>query len=676
MSAKVTSNNIELVDVSSSQELTNKTIDASLNDITNLPPSPAEWGSISGDIEDQSDLNAILITQDEAIVDITNKINPYITNPNALFDVSPWIVYQNTAQSTPVDGTGGTPTGSLTLTRDTTSKVIGTTSFLLEQAAFNSQGQGASCDFTIDNALKNSPLQITLKYNAVGPMVFGENSDVRVFIYDIDNAQLITPAYNTLDGSGSYKCTFQSTSSLNYRLILHVATTNTSGWQLFFGQVEVKESEDVWFPAISDMENTGPIAIGATTTAPTKGTTTSDVLFLSRSGDKANIVGYFQGSFSNAGSGDYLFSLPYNLKFDANKTKFYTGGAATFGAYATYGIGKASLSTVPDNTTYSGQGVIVPYDATRFRIGLSVESSTAYANAGFLGSSFWGGLPGSTITFDFSAPIQGWTSGNKTIGDIAVNVPVNVYAEKTSGSFSANADIGSWTSKIDDLNTFNLTTGLFTAPFTKRYRFIFTLHTTAANVGSAYIHAPRQGNANSTGATRVTAVAEIFLNKGETVSFRNSTALTSSTDTRIYISSIDGGDIFRTFNRSTTKYLASNITSNTTDIASLRFTNLIVGKLYDLDMTGLGVSLDPGTNNQLVITAVHDGGNLTRSIFRNDSASVSSLRKGGRAIFTATATTITFNATFTGSGNLFGDGTAWGSTVVLTELNNTVEGNF
>ena len=47
----------------------------------------------------------------------------YITNPSAKSVVTPWVTYANTPGSQPVNGTGGSP--SITLTQDTNSLTIG-----------------------------------------------------------------------------------------------------------------------------------------------------------------------------------------------------------------------------------------------------------------------------------------------------------------------------------------------------------------------------------------------------------------------------------------------------------------------------------------------------------------------------------------------------------------------
>lgn len=151
----------------------------------------------------------------------------------------------NGGDSSPTDGTGGVSSG-VTLTRNTATPLIGVASFDLGKIAANEQGQGVSTDFTINAVDKNSVLQVTFDYQASSGMVLGTNSDVRVFIYDIGNAVLIpvTPL-NTLSGTtGSphdFVGVFNTSSSSNYRLILHIATTSAVAWDLLFDGVTVND---------------------------------------------------------------------------------------------------------------------------------------------------------------------------------------------------------------------------------------------------------------------------------------------------------------------------------------------------------------------------------------------------------------------------------------------------
>ena len=142
----------------------------------------------------------------------------------------------NGGDTSPIDGTGGIVTG-VTFTRNTSTPLVGVASFDLGKDANSREGTGVSTDFTINSIDKDKKLQINFIYQGSSGMVLGSSSDVRVFIYDIDNAALITVTPSiTLPGPVNapheYTGFFTTTTSSNYRLILHIATTNATAWDL------------------------------------------------------------------------------------------------------------------------------------------------------------------------------------------------------------------------------------------------------------------------------------------------------------------------------------------------------------------------------------------------------------------------------------------------------------
>ena len=151
----------------------------------------------------------------------------------------------NGGDTSPVDGTGGSVTG-VTFTRNTSTPLVGLASFDLGKDAANRQGEGVSTDFVINSIDKNKTLQIEFIYQGSSGMVLGASADVRVFIYDIDNAALIpvTPL-TTLSGPVNtpkeFVGLFNTTTSSNYRLILHISTTSTTAWDLLLDSVVVTD---------------------------------------------------------------------------------------------------------------------------------------------------------------------------------------------------------------------------------------------------------------------------------------------------------------------------------------------------------------------------------------------------------------------------------------------------
>jgi hypothetical protein len=123
--------------------------------------------------------------------------------------------------------------------------------------------------------------------------------------------------------------------------------------------------------AVPAWTSAGAITITATTTNPTKGTTTSDNISYRQLGAKQweVIMTYIQTVAGSAGSGDYLFTLPNSLSFDTTlpSQQIWTGSVgASVNNHFTYAIPGSSGSI---NVTSAG-GLALPmvYSTTKFRI--------------------------------------------------------------------------------------------------------------------------------------------------------------------------------------------------------------------------------------------------------------------------------------------------------------------
>lgn len=148
--------------------------------------------------------------------------------------------------TSPVDGTGGSVDPAITFTRNTSTPLVGNASFDFFKDANSRIGTGVSTDFIINSLDKGNPLQISFAYSGSSGMVLGSASDVRVFIYDTTNAVMIPCSISTIAGPVStaktFVCTFTASStSVNYRLILHIATTNATSWDLLLDSVTVND---------------------------------------------------------------------------------------------------------------------------------------------------------------------------------------------------------------------------------------------------------------------------------------------------------------------------------------------------------------------------------------------------------------------------------------------------
>jgi hypothetical protein len=159
----------------------------------------------------------------------------------------------------------------------------------------------------------------------------------------------------------------------------------------------------------------GAMTIGATTTPPTKGTTTVDKVYWRRVGDSMEVrLDYRQGAAGAAGSGSYLITIPGGYSIDSGKVTFNTTLADSIGAIGLAIFGVPSVS--------NGIGSVIAYDATR--VGIQIQTLGAF------GSSF---KPLSTANQTFSAvftvPIVGWSvaDANPAIADLTFRYSNNLF---------------------------------------------------------------------------------------------------------------------------------------------------------------------------------------------------------------------------------------------------------
>lgn len=156
--------------------------------------------------------------------------------------------------------------------------------------------------------------------------------------------------------------------------------------------------------------NTGTITITATTTNPTKGTVVTDRIFASRDGQRLIAeYQYQQSSGGSAGSGDYLFTLPYGLSFDSSIVGFYTGTNLNSTDISKAVVGYALPS---DGSVISTTSALVAYDATRFRL-LAMWGGS---NKAFINSTYFSLGSAQGYSMRLNAPIQGWTDSGVIVG--------------------------------------------------------------------------------------------------------------------------------------------------------------------------------------------------------------------------------------------------------------------
>lgn len=364
----------------------------------------------------------------------------YIKNTNGTGGTTGYTAFKDAAGTTPVDGTGGSPT-HISVSTTGTNPLFGAASLTISNSGSSSaQGEGVSYDFTIDKGLQASVLTTSFSYQQIsgtfqpGIDPNGQLSDLEVYLYDVTNAQVIQPAgYKLYCASTTIPCvytgTFQTASnSTSYRLIFFVPTTNTSAWSLKLGNVSVGPGSKQSITPVTDWQDYS-LTIGATTSPPALGTTTVNHARWRRVGDSMEI-GYdlVVTSAGSAGSGTYKWPIPSGYTIDTSKQRVST-------TLMEASVGSVSIEVFGNQKV----GQVQVYDANNLAIGYQDSTTNAF---NFLASGLNGFGNSTTFRYSFHAlvPIVGWSS-SVGMASTARTTPTQTILTAGSGTYTTPNDV-------------------------------------------------------------------------------------------------------------------------------------------------------------------------------------------------------------------------------------------
>lgn len=433
----------------------------------------------------------------------------YIDNPNAAQTTTGWATYADAAGSQPVNGAGGSPV--ITLTRDTNSLTIGTTSFLITKDAANRQGEGVSYDFAIDPVIQGTPLNISFYCAPSANFVYGSidgvtQSDITVYIYSVDDNALVGVFPYVITNEGYFTGQFQATQATNYRLILHIGTTNALAWTFAFSEVVVTPSNDIFIQADSDWVSYTPTFTGF-------GTPSAVEFQYRKNGQDLLIRGKYTSGTGTAT--EARISLPTGL-ISGNTSLIPTIQKAGEVINSASDVSQFSYPLIEPSVSYLTFGVQTAASG-------ALSKSNGNASGGV-------GVNGRTYSFEARIPIQGWTSGYATPGVSAQKVPVRFSAYKNAGSITANTTIPTWTAvSPDSSGAFNATTGEFIVKYPGDYDANFILNTTTTGtwVPDIYVNGTlRLRDSNASAALKSVSGTLYSLSVGDVVTVRSDTSQT------------------------------------------------------------------------------------------------------------------------------------------------------
>jgi hypothetical protein len=385
----------------------------------------------------------------------------YLSNGGFESAAAGWAAYKNTAQAAPVSGTGGSPT--TTITSSASSPLAGKASGIITHPASNAQGEGVSYAFSIDNAAKGRVLTISGLYQVVAGAYSGgtqsTDSDIELYIYDVDAAAVIQPAGYKLDGAVAginypLVATFQTnTTSSNYRLIFHSATTSTSSFQIKLDSLKIGLQSKLLGSPITDLTS---YSASATPNFSGFGSVNAVDIRYQRRGNMLYVTGH--ATTSSPGSNAIQIPLPSGLSIDSSITTMQIVG---------------QLNRV-GNVSYAIWPLIGNGGNNYVNVGGALSAGTNAGSAQLtpqIGANVFNDPE--TEEFWFEVPIQGWSSSVLMSDSADTRVVSARYMTAAGQSIASGAvpviDFGS--SAIDTHGA--VTTGSswkFTAPVSGIYR--------------------------------------------------------------------------------------------------------------------------------------------------------------------------------------------------------------
>lgn len=393
----------------------------------------------------------------------------FIDNTDLESATTGFATYADAAATTPVDGTGGSP--SLSIARTTTAGEVqrGNASLEITKGAVNEQGEGVSYDFDIDQIDYAASKAIIVTFDYKTTTNYASN-DMRVFVYDRDGATLLNVLNS--DSGNMRACTtgckfvgvFYTTSGNNdYRLIFHVATTNATAYDVYIDNIRAGPDQVVPGAIVADL--------GTETWTDSWANSTTSVR-LTRIGDTVFASGI--STVTGAGASTFNITIPSTYTL-ANSTNFQY-------------LGKANLE---DTGSSFFDGIIVNSGANTLVVYVNRASST-YADWVDITATVphtW--ASGDFIKWQAMWKVSGWQASTSISTTEAILSTVKARYTRITAQSLNSATIMDFSTK--DYDTHNaVTTGAswkFTAPKSGYYKvraglqWVSRSYTTGNNVG-------------------------------------------------------------------------------------------------------------------------------------------------------------------------------------------------
>lgn len=479
---------IEIANVSSTQEFTNKTLTnptvttgnftspnittpvVDIQTMTEQGSTPSTPASGKRKIYPKSDgfydLDSAGIEKKIGTGSGGGGAKNFISNGDAETGTTGWTVDSFAAASRPSGALTGVSTG-LTFTTTATNPLSDTNSFLITKDAVNRQGRVVYTGITLTSGYFAKVLEISAQYVVnSGTFVAGSSgidSDIIFYLQNVTDGTFIEPSsFKLLSNSTTipdvFSATFQTAAAAtSYRLLMYVATTSEAAYVLKVDNISVSPSNYVYGSPVTDYQYYTPTTQGL-------GTPTSVDFKWRRIGQVMEIQGtLLAGTVTGS-------QLQIGLPSAYNISTTLSTGSEVVGSFTTNNITIASSSYVvlaAGNTSYIAVGAKLTTTTNQYN----------YQNANSVLAT------GNAITIHCFVPIIGWSSSvqmsDKTDTRVVAFRALSQLATGTITSTISVAKLG--TVYKDTHGAYNTTTGVYTVPVSGFYSVNGTTNTTASS---------------------------------------------------------------------------------------------------------------------------------------------------------------------------------------------------